>query len=101
MHRTAGILPQYIIPNVLSVSTFQRIWLLKGILDRISDGVNENSPFHFHGSGGMIEIMRRKTGQVRALKLNCLGDVRKLVRKANAIDLYKEWVMAIGSGKVK
>ena len=45
--------------------------------------------------------MQRKTGQVRALKFNRLGDTRKLIRKANAIDLYKEWVLAVGSGKVK
>lgn len=37
---------------------------LEGILDHISNGINENSPFYFHGSGGMIEIMQRKTGQV-------------------------------------
>jgi len=94
------------IPSIHDSKCFQCIDLsknstLQGILDRISDGVNENSPFHFHGSGGMIEIMRRKTGQIRALKLNRLGDARKLVRKANAIDLYKEWVMAVGSGKVE
>jgi len=74
---------------------------LEGILDHISNGINENSPFYFHGSGGMIEIMRRKTGQVRALKFNRLGDARKLVWKANAIYLYKEWVMAVSSGKVE
>jgi len=74
---------------------------LQGILNRISDGVNENFPFHFHGLDGMIEIMWWKTGQIQALKLNHLGDVRKLIWKANAIDLYKKWVMAINSGKVE
>jgi len=88
-------------PKCIECLNLSKNSTLEGILNRMCNGVNENSPFYFHGSGGIIEIMWRKTGQVRALKFNRLGDARKLIRKANAIDLYKEWVLAVSSGKVE
>jgi hypothetical protein len=74
---------------------------LIGIQDRIEKGISEHCPFHYHGTGGMIRLLREKTNQVRGLRLNRIGEARKLVRKANAIDQYKEWIMAVGSGKVE
>ncbi|KAF8874102.1 hypothetical protein CPB84DRAFT_1817929 [Gymnopilus junonius] len=38
---------------------------------------------------------------IHTLKLKVLNNARKLVGKAKAIDEYKQWVMAIGSGHVE
>jgi hypothetical protein len=74
---------------------------LAGILQRFETGVHENSRLAFHGVGGLINIVRRKTGEVRALRLRKLNDAQKLASKAVAIDHLKQWVMAVGSGKVE
>lgn len=74
---------------------------LSGILDRIRDGVHANAPFVYHGTGGLIKIAREKSGRIIALKLRSLNDARKIVAKAGALDHYKEWVMAVGSGRVE
>lgn len=74
---------------------------LSGILDRMRDGVHENAPFAYHGTGGLITIAREKANRVIALRLRSLNDARKIVSKSGALDDYKEWVMAVGSGKVE
>ncbi len=74
---------------------------LLGILDCLQDGVKPHCPFYCHGVGGTVQILRDKTSQVRALRLNRLGEARKLLRKATTVSSYKEWVMAVGSGRVE
>jgi len=44
-------------PKCIECLNLSKNSTLEGILDRMCNGVNENSPFYFHGSGGMIEIM--------------------------------------------
>ncbi|KAF8218771.1 hypothetical protein L208DRAFT_1347624 [Tricholoma matsutake] len=46
-------------------------------------------------------IVRRKTGEVHALCLRRLNNAQKLAGKAVALDDFKRWVMAVGSGKVE
>ncbi|KAF8176492.1 hypothetical protein BJ912DRAFT_857405 [Pholiota molesta] len=74
---------------------------LAGIIQRFETGVHENSRLVFNGVGSLINIVRRKTGEVRALRLRKLNDATKLAGKAVAIDHLKQWVMAVGSGKVE
>jgi hypothetical protein len=74
---------------------------LQGILQRIKTGVHENTPLMYHSVGGLVTLARRKTGQLKVLRLRRLNDVRKLDGKAVALDDMKRWVMAIGSGKVE
>ncbi|KAF8148643.1 hypothetical protein B0H34DRAFT_668291, partial [Crassisporium funariophilum] len=74
---------------------------LEGILRRLETGVHENSRLVFHGIGGLVRIIRQKTGEVWALRLQKLNDAQKLAGKAVAIDHFKQWVMAVGSGKVE
>lgn len=74
---------------------------LRGILDRIEVGVHENSKLVYQGIGGLVKIIRRKTNRIQALRLGKLNDARKLVGKATALDNHKEWIMAVGSGKVE
>ncbi|KAI9430083.1 hypothetical protein H4582DRAFT_2064198 [Lactarius indigo] len=70
------------------------------VMDRIRHGVHENAPLVYHGVGGLVEVARRKTGQVRQLRLTKLNASRKLLGKATALDDHKQWIMAIASGRV-
>lgn len=72
-----------------------------GIVDRIHDGVHASAPFHYHGVGGLITVLREKVGNVRALRLRRLNDAKKLVVKVRALDMHKQFIMAIGSTKVE
>ena len=74
---------------------------LQGILQRIGKGVHENTPLAYHSIGGLVTLVRRKTRQVKALRLRKLNDAQKLAGKAVALDDMKRWVMAVGSGKVE
>ena len=46
-------------------------------------------------------LVRRIINEVQALCLRRLNDAQKLAGKAVALDDMKQWVMAIGSGKVE
>jgi hypothetical protein len=74
---------------------------LQGIFQRIKTGVHENMHLTYHSVGGLVSLARRKTGEIKALRLRRLNDTRKLAGKAVALDDMKRWVMAIGSGKVE
>ncbi|KAG6835458.1 hypothetical protein H0H93_001265, partial [Arthromyces matolae] len=74
---------------------------LHGILERMDTGVHENSALVYHGVGGLVKIIHRKTGQVRALRLRRLNDARKLVGKATALEDHKQWIMTIGDGNLE
>ena len=74
---------------------------LQGILDRMNKGVHENAHLVYHSIGGLVSIVRRKTEEIKTLKLRRLNDAEKLAGKTVAIDELKQWVMAVGSGKVE
>jgi hypothetical protein len=74
---------------------------LQGVLRRIKTGVHENTHLQYHSIGGLVTILRRRVGEVRALRLRRLNDAQKLAGKAVALDDFKQWVMAVGSGKVE
>ncbi|KAH9167194.1 hypothetical protein EDB89DRAFT_2126133, partial [Lactarius sanguifluus] len=70
------------------------------IMDRIRNGVHENTPLIYHGIGGLVEVARHKTEQVQQLRLTKLNASRRLLGKATALDDHKQWIMAIASGRV-
>jgi hypothetical protein len=72
-----------------------------GIMNRIHDGVHPSTPFHYHGVGGLITVLHEKAGNVWALCLQWLNDAKKLVIKVHALDMHKQFIMAIGSTKVE
>ena len=76
------------------------VHLYISIMDRIRNGVHENTPLIYHGIGGLVEVARRKTEQVRQLRLTKLNASKKLLGKAAALDDHKQWMMAIASGQV-
>ena len=72
-----------------------------GIMNRMQDGVHISAPFHYHGVGGLITVLREKSGNVRALCLRGLNNAKKLVIKVRALEMHKQFIMAIGSSKVE
>jgi hypothetical protein len=74
---------------------------LNGILRRIENGVHENMTLAYHSIRGLVVLIRRKTNEVRGLRLRKLNEAQKLAGKAVALDALKEWVMAVGSRKVE
>jgi hypothetical protein len=75
--------------------------LLGGILERLQTGVHENSRMVYHGVGGLVKIVRQKNSHIQALRLRKLNEAKKLTSKTVALEKHKEWMMAIGSGKVE
>jgi hypothetical protein len=75
--------------------------LYTGIMDRIKYGSHENIPLVYHGVGGLMTIVRRKTDTVAQLRMSKLNDSRKLLVKAGALEDHKQLVLAIASGRVE
>ena len=74
---------------------------LQGVLQQMETGVHENTHLAYHSVGGLVTLVRRKQSEVKALHLRKLNDARKLAGKAIVIDNLKQWVMAVGSGRVE
>lgn len=70
---------------------------LKGISSRAKFGMHESTPHAYQPIGGLIEIIDRKDGQVRALRLRRENDGRKLAVRARETEDIKRLLMAIGS----
>ena len=74
--------------------------LYKGIVDRIHEGVHENTPLAYQPIGGLVKIVRQKARQISQLELTQSNDARKLLGKASALDDHKQWILAVASGRV-
>ncbi|KAJ7450568.1 hypothetical protein FB451DRAFT_1527212 [Mycena latifolia] len=70
------------------------------IRERIANGVDENTPFIFFPVGGLIQKLRKKDGQLRAMRLTKLNDTRMLAGKIAELDLHKQLMMAIATSDV-
>ncbi|KAJ7936545.1 hypothetical protein B0H13DRAFT_1563824, partial [Mycena leptocephala] len=73
---------------------------LDGIRDRIAEGINENVTLAFYPVGGLIQKIRKKDEQLRAMRLTKLNDTRMLAGKFAELDLHKQLMMAIAVGDV-
>ncbi|KAJ7312894.1 hypothetical protein DFH08DRAFT_625075, partial [Mycena albidolilacea] len=70
---------------------------LDGIRERITNGINENTPLMFFPFGGLIRRVRKKNDQLRAMRLTKLNDTRILAGKIAELDLHKQLMMAIAT----
>jgi hypothetical protein len=73
---------------------------LRKIVVRYTNGVHENTPAVYHGIGGLIDIIHRKTQGINALRLCRLNDLKKLVGKEGSIDIHKQLLLAISSQRI-
>jgi hypothetical protein len=73
---------------------------LEGIINRLQNGVHPNSPYSYHGAGGLHEVLHLQTDKIAFLQLYGLNQTRALLGKATALSDYKRLVSAIASGNV-
>ncbi|KAJ7106157.1 hypothetical protein C8R44DRAFT_834354 [Mycena epipterygia] len=74
--------------------------MLHGISEHIIHGVDENTPLIFFPIGGLVAKIRRKNDQIEVMRLTKHNDMQMLASQSAALDSHKEFVMAVGSGKV-
>jgi hypothetical protein len=70
---------------------------LEKIVARYTNGVHENTLLIFHGIGGLVDVVCRKTMAINVLCLCCLNNVKKLLGKEGTIDVHKQMLMALSS----
>ncbi|EJD42455.1 hypothetical protein AURDEDRAFT_67609, partial [Auricularia subglabra TFB-10046 SS5] len=63
-------------------------------------GVHAHTRLHYHAVDGLINIVRKKSKTLKALRLTTLSQSRKLLCRARALEEHKKFMMAIGSGEV-
>jgi len=73
---------------------------LEGIVNRLETGVHLNSPYAYHGTGGLREVLHQQSDRITFLQLRGLNQTRALLGKATALSNYKRLVITIASGKV-
>jgi hypothetical protein len=73
---------------------------LEGIVNRLQNGVHPNSPYSYHGAGGLHEVLHQQVDKIAFLQLRGLNHTRALLGKATALSDYKRLVKAIASGNV-
>ncbi|KAH9021614.1 hypothetical protein EDB85DRAFT_2278387 [Lactarius pseudohatsudake] len=67
---------------------------------RIENGVNENTPYKYHGLTTMSEIARKKERIIDLFRLWRTNDAKKLVGREGTISLHRQVLLAMSSGKV-
>ena len=73
---------------------------LQKIIARFTNGIHENTTLIYHGIGGLIDVVHRKTHTIDQLRLRHLNDFRKLVGKEGTLDIYKQFMLAISSQRI-
>ena len=61
------------------------------------DGVHENAQLVYHGIGGLIDVVRRKTMANDLLRVHRLNNLKKLVGQLGIIDMHKQMLFALSS----
>jgi len=74
--------------------------VIRKIVARFTNGIHENATLVYHGIGGLIDIVHRKTQAMESLRLCRLNDVKTLVRKEGVIDLHKQLLLAISLQRI-
>lgn len=73
---------------------------LKKIIVRYTYGVHDNSPLVFHGIGGLVEVVRRKTSTIDVLRLSRLNAARKIIGQEGVIDIHKQMLLALSTQRI-
>jgi hypothetical protein len=72
----------------------------RNILARMENGVNENTPYKFHGLTSLAEIARKKDRTINLYRLRRTNDAKKLVGREGTITLHRQVLLAMSSGKI-
>ncbi|KAF8154518.1 hypothetical protein B0H34DRAFT_809113 [Crassisporium funariophilum] len=69
---------------------------LQGIEDRLENGNHENTSYAYLTPVETSDLLRRKTGQVKRLKLNALNKASALSVRNRRLDAWKRLAVAVG-----
>jgi hypothetical protein len=67
----------------------------------MDEGVHGNATYAYHSFNGLIKILDRKSKKLEFVQLHRLSQVQKLLVKARELFEYKQFALAISSGKVE
>ncbi|KAH8991292.1 hypothetical protein EDB92DRAFT_1995091 [Lactarius akahatsu] len=70
------------------------------ILARVEEGVNEYTPFKYHGLLSLAEIARKKERTIDLFRLRRTNDARKLIGREGAITMHRQVLLAMSSRKI-
>ena len=73
---------------------------VQNIITRYTDGIHENAPLVYHGIGGLIDVVHRKSSAVDRLRLRRLNDMRKLAGKEGVIEVHKQMLLALSTQRI-
>jgi hypothetical protein len=74
---------------------------MDGIMNRMVNGVHENTPLAYQPPAGLVQVIRRKVHVIDTNRFLALGAARKLRTQAQALEDYKKFVLALSDGKAK
>ena len=70
------------------------------VLARAQDGVQENTPYKYHGLASLADITRKKEHTIEVLCLRRINDTKKLDRREGTISLHCQVLLAMSSKKI-
>jgi hypothetical protein len=74
---------------------------MDGIMDRMVNGVLENTLLAYQPPAGLVQVIQRKVHVIDTYRFLALGAARKLGTQAQALEDYKKFVLALSEGKAK
>jgi len=75
--------------------------IMDGIMNRMVNGVHENTPLAYQPPAGLVQVIRRKVHAIDTKRFLALEVARKLGTQAQALEDYKKFVLALSEGKAK
>ncbi|KAJ7255087.1 hypothetical protein B0H12DRAFT_1233167 [Mycena haematopus] len=88
-------------PTCAACASLRKDPILRGILERAKDGVDERANYAYHSVSGLIQLLRRKNKQIQELRVRGFNAVKRIAAQARSLTEHKRFVRAIGSGKVE
>ncbi|KAG6848163.1 hypothetical protein H0H93_002810, partial [Arthromyces matolae] len=85
--------------NCRACRSLEENTVLKGIINRMNDGIHENTPRPYYSLLHAFELLDRKNAQIDYLRLRGLNQARRLIGQAAALADHKRFLIAMGSGK--
>uniref|UniRef100_A0A8H7XX72 Uncharacterized protein n=1 Tax=Psilocybe cubensis TaxID=181762 RepID=A0A8H7XX72_PSICU len=70
---------------------------LKGIIDRMEHGINDNTPYAYYSINGLKAKLRQKDTKISFLKLRGISQARTILRKTTSLGYHKRLMVAVAS----
>ncbi|KAH8995049.1 hypothetical protein EDB86DRAFT_2804872 [Lactarius hatsudake] len=70
------------------------------VLARAQDGVQDHTPYKYHGLTSLAEIAHKKEHTIEIFRLRRINDTKKLVQREGVISLHHQVLLAMSTEKV-